>query len=141
MSTTTEFGAWTTLLFSAIVVLIPGVVVIGGLRVADRIARRRDTRFARQIELTDAIHRELGAIVAPVVSRRRGGWLISMTVPVDQPGAIPTILRIIDERFGVSPRSGRAPYEVMLTRAVAGARTGAKAAERLVPPSPSRLAA
>jgi hypothetical protein len=70
------------------------------LRLAERTQRRRDERIARQIELTDAIHRELGAIVAPTVEKRRGGGLaVRMTVPFDRPELVVTLLTVTNQVF------------------------------------------
>ena len=131
MDMTTQLSSMATAFLGIAVVLMPFAAIAGLLRLVDRIGQRRDARYARQIELTDAIHRELGAIVAPTVRRRRGGgWLISMAAPLDPPGAIPTILRITDERFGADARSDRAPYEVVLTRPATNMRHGAGRTER-----------
>jgi hypothetical protein len=142
MNSTTQLSTVLSTLGLLFAALVPFATIIGLLRLADRIAERRNARYARQIELTDAIHREFGAIVAPNVCRRRGGgWLISIAVPLAHRGAIPAILRITDERFGADSRDGRAPYEVVLTRPEVDVQpearhTGPTAAQR-----PSRLAA
>ena len=81
-----------SMLAAILVVLIPPVAIAMLLRLAERSQRKRDERTARQIELTDAIHRELGAIVAPTVEKRRGGGLIvRMTVPFDRPQLAATL--------------------------------------------------
>jgi len=69
-------------LLGALVVLglpVAGLVVL--LKVVDVLQRRRATTVARQIEVTDAIHREFGAIVAPTVRRARGVWRV--VLPMD----------------------------------------------------------
>src|SRR5262245_2807677 len=84
-----------TMLMEILVAAIPIGVVIGLLRVADRIQRKHEERLARQIELTNAIHREMGAAAAPTVERRRGGgWLVRMRVPLDRPAVVAAILRV-----------------------------------------------
>lgn len=71
------------------------LVVFGLLLAVDRIEQRRNERYAKQIALTDAIHRELGAVAAPTLYRRRGGgWTVSMAVPFDQPSTVAALLRI-----------------------------------------------
>jgi len=80
------------------------------LLLAERRAKRRDTEIARQIALTDALHAQLGAIVAPVVRRRRREWEVSVAVPVDQPAVALSVLRTVDDVFG------RVAYEVRLRR-------------------------
>jgi len=89
-----------TMLAAFAVVLIPPVAIAMLLRLAERTQRKRDERIARQIELTDAIHRELGAIVAPTVEKRRGGGLlVRMTVPFDRPELAATLLTLTDQVF------------------------------------------
>ena len=84
-------------LLSIAIALTPFLVVIALLRLAESVSVRRDARNARQIALTDAIHRELGAVAAPMVSRRPGGgWLVSMAVPLDRPRTTAAIVRITE---------------------------------------------
>jgi hypothetical protein len=65
------------------------------LGLAARAERARGERVARQIAVTDAIHRELGAIVAPFVRRRgRHAWEVRMAAPLDRPAAVGRILAI-----------------------------------------------
>jgi len=87
-------------LLSIAIALTPFLVVIALLRLAESVSVRRDARNARQIALTDAIHRELGAVAAPMVSRRPGGgWLVSMAVPLDRPRTTAAIVRITERMF------------------------------------------
>src|SRR5262245_33203863 len=86
-----------TMVAAILVALIPPVAIAMLLRLAERIQQKRDEGIARQIEVTDAIHRELGAIVAPTVERRRGGgWVVRMTVPFDRPELVATRLTVTD---------------------------------------------
>jgi hypothetical protein len=76
--------------------------------------RRRAALVARQIELTDAIGAELGAVVAPVLRRGpRGGWRIDLTVPPGQPALVGRVLEIADhvlpERHEIRLVRGMAP--------------------------------
>jgi hypothetical protein len=64
-----------------VVVGLPVAAVLGLLKLVDVLERRRAAVIARQIEVTDAIHREFGAIVAPTVHRARGGWRVRL--PMD----------------------------------------------------------
>jgi len=142
MNPTTQLSTMVSTFAAFFVMLSPIALVVGLLRLADRNANRRNERYARQIELTDAIHREFGAIVAPNVHRRRGGgWLISVAVPLAHRGAIPAILRITDERFGVDARGDRAPYEVVLTTPEWDIRSEVRPAGRPMARPASRLAA
>ena len=56
------------------VIGIPVVGLLVMLQIADVLQRRRAVVIARQIAVTDAIHREFGAVVAPTVRRTRRGW-------------------------------------------------------------------
>ena len=112
---------------STAIALTPFLVVIALLRLADFVSARREASVARQIALTNAIHRELGAVAAPVVSRRPGGgWLVSMAVPLDRPGTTAAIVRITERMFARD--GGVDPLRILLppaaTRPVTGASAG-----------------
>ena len=114
-------------LLSTAIALTPFLVVLALLRLAESVSVRRDARYARQIALTNAIHRELGAVAAPMVTRRGGGWLVSMAVPLDRPGTTAAIVRITERMF--APAGGGAdPLRILLTpaatRSVAGTSAG-----------------
>ena len=80
------------------VALVP-VIAILIARWTNRASRRREAAIARQIALTDAIHRELGAIVAPEVrGSRAAGWTVSMKVALRSEPVVGAIARITDER-------------------------------------------
>jgi hypothetical protein len=98
------------------VTLTPFLAVIALLRLADYIVARREASVARQMELTDAIHRELGAAAAPSVRRPLGGgWLVSMAVPLDRPGTVAALLRITHRAFAAA--DGGKPVRIVLTPA------------------------
>jgi len=71
--------------------VIPMAVLAALLLVVEARQRRRDAVVARQIAVTDAIHAELGAIVAPFVRRRRGGWRVELPMLAEQPGAVQVV--------------------------------------------------
>jgi len=82
------------------IALIPFLAIWGLLRFARAVERRRDARVARQIALTDAIHRELGAVAAPNVRRTWSGeWVVSMRLALAREGTVGTITRIINDLF------------------------------------------
>jgi len=82
------------------IALIPFLAIWGLLRLARAIERRRDTCVARQIALTDAIHRELGADAAPNVRRTWSGeWVVSMRLALAREGTVGTITRITSDLF------------------------------------------
>ena len=131
MNVTTQMGGSMDMVMAIAMTVAPFAVVVGLLRLAEHIGRRREARYARQIELTDAIHRELGAIVAPTVERRSGGgWRVSMMVPLDRPAIVARLLRITDRLFGPDARASAAPYEVVLTRQAVDRRSEAGGAPR-----------
>jgi hypothetical protein len=74
-----------------------GLVILGVtalLLTSARVTRARDARVARQIALTDALHREVGPVVAPWVYRRGGGWEVRMAVPFERPALVERILDV-----------------------------------------------
>jgi hypothetical protein len=80
--------------------MLPFLAIGALLWVTDRRARRRDTGVARQIALTDAIHRELGAVAAPDV--RVGGsgeWVVSVRLPLHHERLVGTVTRITQDVF------------------------------------------
>jgi hypothetical protein len=61
---------------------VPLLMLGGLLALAGWVERRRQRVIVRQVSLTDAIHRELGAVVAPLVQKRPWGpWRVVMAVP------------------------------------------------------------
>jgi len=90
----------------------PILVVLALLSLAAWRDRRREAVVARQIRVTDAIARELGAIVAPVVTKPLGGpWRVSIRVPVGRPTIVSRIVAIAHETL---TRSSASPYELVL---------------------------
>jgi hypothetical protein len=82
------------------IALIPFLAIWGLLRLARAVEQRRDDRVARQIALTDAIHRELGAAAAPNVRRTWSGeWVVSMRLALTREGTVGTITRITNDLF------------------------------------------
>src|SRR2546430_6261279 len=81
-------------LFTVVVVgLFPCLTLLALLGLTARVERRRAAVIARQIELTDAIHREVGALVAPWVMRRPGGaWRVRVAVPFERPPVVEAIV-------------------------------------------------
>jgi hypothetical protein len=77
----------TALVGVLVVVGLPIVALVGLLKLVDALQARRARLIARQVEVTDAIHREFGAIVAPIVSRARGGWRVRLAMDPRDPHA------------------------------------------------------
>jgi hypothetical protein len=83
-----------TLAMLVAVVLLPASLVAALLLAAGRMERARDARIARQVAVTDAIHRELGAVVAPVVKRRHGRDRVEIAVPFESPAIVGRVAAI-----------------------------------------------
>ncbi|MGH7396293.1 MAG: hypothetical protein ACRELW_02040 [Candidatus Rokuibacteriota bacterium] len=82
------------------VALMPFLMVWALLDLSRRIQRRREERIARQIALTDAIHRELGAAAAPEVRRSWSrGWIVSVQLPLRREDTVGAITRITHDLF------------------------------------------
>lgn len=98
-----------------IALTLPLLAIFGLLAIADWRHRRRMSVIARQVAVTEAIHREFGAVVAPVVSKRPGGpWTVLMALPPERwemAGPLATIAH--DVVAGDNGREGR--IRVVLT--------------------------
>lgn len=82
------------------IALVPFLAVWGLLLLSSRVTNARSARVARQIQLTDAIHRELGAVAAPEVQRSwTGGWTVSVRLPLQREGLVGAISRITHDLF------------------------------------------
>jgi hypothetical protein len=82
------------------VAMIPFLTVAGLLGLSAHLRRREDDRISRQVAVTDAMHRELGAAAAPEVRRDwLGGWTVSAAVPFEQEEAVAAVARIVHEFF------------------------------------------
>lgn len=98
----------TVLLAALVIVAIPFLAVSALLKLSERLQDRRELERDRQVELTDAIHWELGAIAAPVVRHRRGGgWRVSMAVPLDRSGEVAALVRLVGRQFGADKAAER----------------------------------
>jgi hypothetical protein len=83
-----------------VIALLPFLAVWALLDLSRRVQRRREERVARQIALTDAIHRELGAAAAPEVTRSlTGTWTVSMSLPLHREGMVGIITRLTQDVF------------------------------------------
>jgi hypothetical protein len=82
------------------IALLPFLAVWALLDLSRRIQRRREERVARQIVLTEAIHRELGAVAAPDVTRSLSGeWTVSMRLPLEREATVGVITRLTQDVF------------------------------------------
>ena len=130
-----------TRLLAIAIAVTPLVGIVGALWLAKRAEARRDARYARQIALTDTIHRELGAVTAPTVTRRRRGWLVDMMVPLDSPATVAAILSVTERAFAPADDSGAEPLQITLRPAPRGSRVTETGAPLPAIGKPVRLAA
>lgn len=80
--------------------LLPFLALAGLLWLTGRIRTRREACIWRQIALTDAIHRELGAAAAPEVRRGRSReWIVSVRVPLHDEEIVGAVTRITHDVF------------------------------------------
>jgi hypothetical protein len=102
-----------TLTTILVVVVLPVTGLAAVLFLVARGERARHAQVARQIGVTDAIHRELGAVVAPVVKRgMAGGWRVEIAVPFEAPALIG---RVVALAHAAMSSTGASPVEVVLT--------------------------
>ncbi len=100
------------------VTMIPFVAVGGLLWLSERMRRRECVRISRQIAVTDAIHRELGAVASPDVRRGwLGHWTVSMAVPFGQKGTVDAVVRIAWEFFATFHPAEASRLRIVLTPA------------------------
>jgi hypothetical protein len=89
------------------VALLPIGVVLALLGLVEWRDRRQERVVACQRELTEAIHRELGAVAAPLVELGSGGrWRVSMAVLSDRPDTVGALIRLTNR---VLSRDGGSP--------------------------------
>jgi hypothetical protein len=87
------------LLVVVAVMVFPFAVVVALLRLAVRVERARAAAISRQIALTDVLHRDLGPVVSPWVTRRGGRWRVSVAVPFDRPALVEAVLAVVQRAF------------------------------------------
>ncbi len=99
-----------------VVATMPFVAVGGALWLAERREHRREETVARQIALTDAVHRALGAVAAPQVTRRWDGtWIVRMPVPLDDE-LVGVLSRLTHGLFAQLDRTDSPRVDVLFTR-------------------------
>lgn len=84
-----------TVLVAIGVVAVPFLAVVGLLLLVARWQRGREARVAQQIAVTEAIHRELGAVAAPSMAKPVWGPpRLVIPVPLEHPNLVAAILAI-----------------------------------------------
>jgi hypothetical protein len=88
------------------VMILPLATLTLVLLVVGSVQRAHETQIAQQIAVTDAIHGELGAVVAPFVTRRLGGrWRVEVAVPFDSPAIVERVVAIAHAAMARSERA------------------------------------
>lgn len=87
------------LLVVLVVMLFPVAAVAALLRLSVRIERARAAVISRQVALTDALHRDLGPVVSPWVTRRGDRWRVSVAVPFDRPALVQAVVAVARRAF------------------------------------------
>lgn len=90
----------------------PLLLVGGLLALAEWRDRRALAVIARQTRLSDALADQADAIVAPVVSRRHGGWRVRVAVPLGRPAVVARIVGVLHQTLA---RLGDDRSEIVLT--------------------------
>jgi hypothetical protein len=83
------------------------VAAIGWL--ADAVERRRVRRVAAEIRVTEAVHGELGPIVAPTVARRGRPWTVTIGLGPREVGVAGRLTEIARQTLG----QGGAPVRIV----------------------------
>ena len=97
------------------VAAVPIVGIIGLLWLSERLQERREAGRRLQITVTDAVHGALGAVAAPVVTRRPGGgWRVQMRVPAGRADLAAALVGVTEDVMGRATRGSRAPFEIVL---------------------------
>ena len=130
-----------------VVAVVPVLALVALLRLIDSVAHARREVIARQVAVTDAIHGELGAIVAPTVTRRRwGAWQVRIAVPFERHDAVGRVVAIAHATLArLDPaRAGRLRVvlvpQVRFTRYIPAATRSIASARAPVTGSPRRSA-
>jgi hypothetical protein len=96
----------------------PFATVAAVLWIATRAQAARERRVAQQIALTEAIHRTLGAVVAPTVLKPLlGAPEVLIPVPRSRPDLVGRVVSVVDEALTrmAATEDGPAPTRIVLT--------------------------
>ena len=98
-----------------VVAALPLVGILGLLWLSDRVRARREVGRRLQITVTEAVHAALGAVAAPLVTRRSGGgWRVEMRVPAGRPDLAAALAAVAEEVMERATRASRRPFEIVL---------------------------
>lgn len=97
------------------VAVVPVVGIVGLLWWCERRRARREVGRCLQITITEAVHAALGAVAAPLVTRRPGGgWRVEMRVPPGRSELAAALVRLTEDVMGRAPRASQRPFEIVL---------------------------
>ena len=97
-----------TVFAALVIVAIPFLAVSALLKLSEHFQDRLELERERQVDLTDAIHWELGAIAAPVVRHLRGGgWRVSMAIPLERSAEVAALVRLTAKHFSAEKAAER----------------------------------
>ena len=100
---------------SLIVASVPVAGIIALLWLSERLRARREVGRRLQISVTEAVHRALGAVAAPLVTRRPGGgWRIQMHVPPGRSDLAAALVRVTEGVMGRATQASGRPFEIVL---------------------------
>ena len=106
-----------TTLVVLVIAVVPTLALVALMGLVDRAQRARREVVARQVAVTDAIHRDLGAIVAPTVTRRvRGPWQVRIAVPFEREEAVGRIVAIAHRTLSAFDRADPNGVRIVLVR-------------------------
>ena len=95
-----------------VVLLVPVLLLFGALRLVDARNRAHARVIAKQVMLTDAIHAELGAVVAPVVDKQAfRPWRVTFPLAPGRAADVGRLVAITDRVLG---RERVAPDDVQI---------------------------
>ncbi len=108
-----------TVLIGLLISSLPIALMLALVAFVEWRDRRRQEAIARQIAITDAIHRHLGAVVAPTVEPSlTGPWRLAIATPFGRPDVIAAVVEIahhaaraFERRAALAVR----PMEIVLT--------------------------
>lgn len=112
-----------TVLTGIALALAPFLTITALLGLANHVQRARERAAARQIALTDAVHRELGAVVAPSLHEPLlGPWQVVIPVPFGRADLVGRVLAVVHEALGAIDPEGLRRVRIVLTPQEEGAR-------------------
>ena len=98
-----------------ILAAVPVAGIFGILWLSDRVRARREVGRRLQIAITDAVHGALGAVAAPLVTRRPGGgWRIQMRVTPGRSDLAAALVRVTEDVMERATGESRRPFEIVL---------------------------